>query len=190
VNGITAEDAGVTIAHGRTCGSCSLCCKVMSIAALGKPQGIWCKHCEPGKGCTIYRQRPGECRQFYCSYLTTEALGEEWRPTKSRIVLSEEAVAYGGSRMAAHVDPGRPDAWKAEPYYSQLKAWAVALAPERRQVIVGILRRRIVILPNKDVDVGDVADDELVMTSERRTPHGVELDAIKIKKDDPRLVGR
>ena len=43
----------------RTCGDCTLCCKVMAIEELAKPVGTWCPHCKPGRGCRIYPDRPG-----------------------------------------------------------------------------------------------------------------------------------
>jgi hypothetical protein len=44
----------------RSCGDCTLCCKVMAVEALGKPAGSWCSHCKPGRGCLIYETRPEE----------------------------------------------------------------------------------------------------------------------------------
>jgi hypothetical protein len=38
----------------RKCGSCTLCCKVMSITELQKPGGTWYKPClPPGKGSVL-----------------------------------------------------------------------------------------------------------------------------------------
>ena len=42
------------------------------------------------------------------------------------------------------------------------------------------------VLPDGDVDLGIVADDELIVTGERSTPFGIKLETFKIKKDDPR----
>src|SRR4051812_2580631 len=85
----------------RSCGDCTLCCKVLKITALEKPQGIWCNHCNPRAGCTIYGDRPEECRTFFCGYLTNPDLGDEWKPNRSKIVLVAE---LDGNRIAAHVD--------------------------------------------------------------------------------------
>lgn len=94
-----------------------------------------------------------------------------------------------GNRVAAHVDRGRPLAWRDEPFYSDLKRWAAAAVPSMGQVVVQIGRRVIVILPDKDVDLGEVADDERIVTAEQRTPFGPRLDALKVKHDDPRIAG-
>lgn len=155
----------------------------MPIGAFGKPAGEWCRHCAPGKGCGFYENRPDECRIFECGFLTMTGMTEEWRPSKSKIVLVGE---LGGARIAAHVDPGSPGAWRREPYYSQLKQWARQAASQRMQVIVCVGRHCYVILPDRDVDLGIVADDEIVLTVVEPTPAGARLDAVKIRKDDPR----
>jgi hypothetical protein len=134
----------------RSCDGCTLCCKVIGIKALEKPMGTWCKHCAPTSGCTIYAERPEECRTFNCGYLLEPALGPEWKPSESRIVLLTEA---NGKRIIAHVDTQRPDAWKREPYYSTLKRWAANAAPTGGQVMVSIGQRMIAILPDRDVEL-------------------------------------
>jgi hypothetical protein len=156
-----------------------MCCKLLLIRELEKAEGIWCKHCNVGVGCRIYDQRPGECSRFHCGFLQIGTLSEDWRPSKCKIVL---APALDNRRLAVHVDPSRPDAWKAEPYYSQLKKWTMETVSESKQVVVYIGRRAIVILPNKDVDLGDVAEDELIVT----TGQLGQFDAIKLKPSDPR----
>lgn len=153
----------VAIIPGRSCGTCTLCCKLMPVDEIGKPVGQWCKHCAPGRGCTIYENRPGECRSFHCAWLTAADVGPEWQPLKSKMVVYVDA---GGQRLGIHVDPSRPMAWREEPYYSQLKEWAVRGAQAKRQVIVYIKDRVIVLLPGKEVDLGVLArGDQVVVTS-------------------------
>jgi hypothetical protein len=94
----------------------------------------------------------------------------------AKIVVAAELE---GKRLVAHVDLSLSNAWKAEPYYGQLKRWARLAVPKRNQVVVCIGRRAIVILPNKDVDLGVIDNDEAIVT--RETPI-----AMKIKRDDPR----
>jgi hypothetical protein len=67
-------------APGKSCGGCTLCCKVLSIKELAKPQGAWCPKCSVGRGCSIYAQRPEECRAFTCGYLQLDYLGPVWWP--------------------------------------------------------------------------------------------------------------
>jgi hypothetical protein len=155
----------------------------MGIAAIGKPVGKWCGHCAIGQGCKIYDSRPADCRKFLCAFLMDDRLPEDWRPSKSKIVL---VIENDGYRRVAHVDPDRPAAWRAEPYYSTLKAWATAGASSHLQILVCIGRRTIVVLPHKDVDLGIIAEDERIVTREVRNAFGqIELDVLKAKPDDP-----
>ena len=55
---------------GRACGGCTLCCKVYALPEIGKPAGVWCKYCEPGKGCKIHDALPDPCREFFCLWMT------------------------------------------------------------------------------------------------------------------------
>jgi hypothetical protein len=87
----------------RSCGDCTLCCKVMAIEELAKPASFWCPHCKPGRGCLIYPDRPAECRSFSCLWLVNDQLDLRWKPNKSRLVLttSEDGIEV-------RCDPGFP----------------------------------------------------------------------------------
>lgn len=172
---------------GRACGSCTLCCKILEIEELAKPQGQWCSNCKTGSGCLIYESRPQTCRAFNCGYLVWPLAGEHWLPSRSKMVILSE---LDGARVAIHVDPGRPGAWREQPYYADIKRWAVQFAQSQMQVVVTIGRRVFVILPHEDVDLGEVADDERIITQQRKAPDGsLILNAVKMKADDPRLAG-
>jgi len=58
------------------------------------------------------------------------------------------------SKLVVHVDPGSPLAWKEEPYYSQLKRWARNIEEQNGLINLYIGKQVIVVLPNKDVDLG------------------------------------
>ena len=105
----------------RRCGTCTLCCKVLTIPEFGNPSGQWCPHCVQGRGCTIYPNWPNECRAFQCGYLMWPELGEHWRPSRSKLVV---AFKPDGMEIVFHVDPGVPNAWRAEPYYSEIRSMA------------------------------------------------------------------
>jgi hypothetical protein len=64
----------------RTCGECTLCCKLPRIDELEKPSWTWCKHCVIGKGCGIYGNHPPVCKDFRCLWLDDLELPDEWRP--------------------------------------------------------------------------------------------------------------
>lgn len=109
------------IVPGRSCDNCTLCCKVIGVPALAKPRGHDCVHCDIGRGCKIYGRRPEVCADFYCSYLLSPALGEEWDPRKSHLVLGYMAEA---DVILIYTDPAHPDVWRREPYLSRVKKWA------------------------------------------------------------------
>lgn len=106
---MTGQMSGQDAAQGaptfkRTCGTCTLCCKVYGIPATDSAIGSWCKHCEPGKGCGIWETRPDFCRSFFCNWIMLDWLGEEWRPDVSKIVFTmDPASGY----LMFQVDPGR-----------------------------------------------------------------------------------
>jgi hypothetical protein len=156
------------IVEGRGCKDCTLCCKLLGIAELEKPRATWCTHCEVKAGCKIHGAHPAECRDFYCGYLTNAALDERWAPTRSKMVLAYDEVH--APRLSVHVDPARPDAWRKEPYYSQIKRWAVAAAQQRGQVIVWQGRSTVAVLPDRDKDLGEVRPDQFIITSARQGP--------------------
>lgn len=171
---------------GRTCGTCTLCCKLLGITEIDKPRGEWCANCEVGRGCLIYEHRPSECRDFYCAYLTSAGIGEQWFPGRSKMVVAPE---LDGERVVIHVDPARPTAWRDQPYYADIKRWAAFAARDLRPVIVSVGDRSIVILPEEDVDLGVVAHDERIVIGEVVHNGRLTLRAMKIRADDPRLAG-
>jgi uncharacterized cysteine cluster protein YcgN (CxxCxxCC family) len=171
-------------APGRSCGECSLCCKLPYIEhpSLNKPAAVWCRHCKPGKGgCTIYDTRPSPCRDFLCYWLALPELSDEWRPNVCKLVVCGEA---DGNRIAVHVDPGSPDRWREEPYYSQLKAWAEIGADNGMQVVVYLKDTATVILPNKDIDLGHVAHEDIIMVRELDIPIGRDWNAWVVPAKD------
>jgi hypothetical protein len=173
---------GASLEQVRNCGGCTLCCKLMSVYELEKPPGEWCLHCRAGVGCSIYDSRPVQCRQFLCGYLVLPDLSEEWKPSRSKIIVTSEVIS---DSVTFHVDPSRPDAWRREPFYSYMKQRAERAASQRGQVLVIVGRRSIMIFPDRDVDLGNVGDDELIVTGERQTPLGIAPEAYTMKRADP-----
>ena len=132
-------------------------CELLRIEELDKPAGRWCSHCTVGRdGCKIYDTRPGSCRSFHCTWLIDRKLGAEWRPSTAKMVLQYDHPAR---RLAVHVDPEFPSAWRSEPYYRQLKAWTCAAIDSARTpshdawlmapVLVYVDDRAIVMLPEQ-----------------------------------------
>jgi len=157
----------------RSCGECSLCCKLLKIETFNKPAGIWCTHCAPGRvGCTIYEKRPMECRKFFCAWLTSPALGPDWRPNKCKMLVRHE-----GNLVAIHVDPSDPAAWRREPYFQDIKTLATRAVDANQQVAVYIKSRVIVIFPNKEIDVGIMNPGDHLVVRELVGPRGRDWNA-------------
>ena len=166
-----------SIVPGRACEGCTLCCKLLPVRALEKPAFKWCTHCSPSVGCNIYADRPGQCAAFKCVFLLDLDLPEEWRPSKSKLVL---AVEPSGGGLEVYVEPGRPHAWREEPYVSGLRQ--VALRMERAFVTIYVGNRATVLVGDREIYVGVIGDDEVVACD------GV--DAFKLKRDDPRIANK
>lgn len=161
-----------------------MCCKLLRIDSLDKPRLSWCTHCDIGVGCKIYDDRPAECRIFNCGFLTDANIGEHWYPAKSKMVIS---LAGPRNRMMVYVDPDRPRAWRQEPYYSDLKRWARAALAKGGQVLVAQGLDTIVVTPDGEKSIGQVRDDQHILSRRKRGPKGVEIEHIIVDQDDPIL---
>jgi hypothetical protein len=148
------------IVPGRSCGSCTLCCKVLHIAEFDKPAGKWCAHCRPGNGCDAHAARPVSCRGFYCEWITSKGLGPEWKPERCKFVLSKTREG----NLTAHVDPGFPNAWRATPYYQNFRIWAAEAVKKTPLHVVSVMvaERVTVVLADSEVELGRIAPDEFV----------------------------
>jgi hypothetical protein len=72
----------------RTCGTCTLCCKLLPVVELNKTAGEVCKHQRHFKGCTIYAKRPRSCHIWSCAWLEDTDLDERFkRPDKAHYVI-------------------------------------------------------------------------------------------------------
>jgi hypothetical protein len=142
----------------KACGDCTLCCKVMAIEALAKPVSTWCPHCNPGRGCQVYADRPAECRSFSCLWLVSDQLEQHWKPNKSKLVLttSEDGIEV-------RCDPGFPDAWRKEPFRSDIHQWAVSGEAEDMTVVVIVGQKMILVAPDREFDLGVVRPDERIV---------------------------
>jgi hypothetical protein len=144
----------------RSCGSCSLCCKLLSIEGVeDRPGWTWCRHCRPGKGgCGIYDQRPQACRNFLCGWLSgaldTVLDPERWHPAKARMMITAEAVDPE-VHIVVQVDPNFPDRWREQPYRQDIQNLAGAI-PSSQRLFVRVKYRLIEIRESGEVEHGDV----------------------------------
>lgn len=177
----TAEPAGAA-APRRECGDCGLCCRLLAVDEIGKPAGVWCGHFVPGTGCGIYDARPAACRTFRCLWLDQSELGPEWQPNRSHIVLY---LAAKDGQLIANVDPRHPRVWRQAPFRDRLQDWARRGLEEGFQVVVKVGRRMIALLPDREVDLGELAEGERIRFSRVHTDHGVGLVARKVGAEEP-----
>jgi hypothetical protein len=150
-----------------------MCCKVPYIQEFDKPPGVWCAHADPGRGCTIYGDRPGSCRAFHCSWIQDPHLGPEWKPDRAKFVLH---VQPNGINLQVAVDPKFPNAWLKPPYYDRLKDWARMNAERGAFMFVRIGARVIVLLPDRDEDLGAVGLTDEIALARRFSPSGYRYD--------------
>ena len=99
----------------RSCGECSLCCKLIKIDALNKPANKWCPSCKPGMGgCQVYDTRPQPCINFKCLWLQPEIGTEGMRPDRTHVIFHRAKLPSvfpeEDTVVCAIVDPKYPKA--------------------------------------------------------------------------------
>ena len=156
----------------RSCGSCTLCCKLFPVPELSKPAGVWCQHIAQGRGCGIHLSRPNVCRAFECQWIENEDLGPEWKPEVSKFVLS---IYPGSNSLVVTVDVANPRSWAREPYLSQLRRFAAAALAQGDQVIVFKGNHGTAILPDREVELGVIVPGDRLVTLRRGMDYNVEV---------------
>ncbi len=109
-----AEKASTIIK--RSCGTCTLCCSVMGVSELNKPNFTRCDH-QNNRGCNIYKDRPQSCHEFVCLWLAG-ALPISMKPNKVR------AVAVPNNEKTAivwFVPPADRGVWRKDPLRTAMK---------------------------------------------------------------------
>lgn len=79
-------------------------------------------------------------------------MGPEWKPSVCKMVLDAKPRL-----LVVHADPAVTKPWRAEPYSSVLKRLAAQGLTRGTLVIVMERRRSIVLLPDREVDMGLLA---------------------------------
>ena len=101
-------------------------------------------------------------------------LGEEWRPSKSRLMVTAH-----DDRILVMVDPARPDAWRKEPFFSGIRHWSTQI-----QVHVMVGKNTSIVFPDHIDDLGEVTEDHQIMTLTEQTPAGPRQRAERVLKSE------
>jgi Fe-S-cluster containining protein len=153
----------------RECGSCGMCCKLFHIPAVEKPAGKWCRHWAAGAGCSIHPDRPEQCREFFCLWMSDASVADVWKPERSRIVLS---IFPGNGFLYAQVDPSSPQAWRKQPYFDDLRRMAAGLQDLNRRVIVFVGENATLVTPQGATPLGRMNPEERFVVEPAFGPDG------------------
>jgi hypothetical protein len=165
----------------RSCGDCTLCCKVYNMPELEKSAGQWCRHCVPGQGCGIHDTRPEVCRAFFCLWIRDDTLPDYWKPNRSKMVLSPFP---GNGFIYVQVDPGQPKAWMREPYRSDLARLSKKLLAQRLHVLVFVNDEATLIMEDQAIPLGKMRPQDGFKVQMRPTPQGMRYFAERVPAKD------
>jgi hypothetical protein len=104
-------------------------------------------------------------------------LDAHWKPNKSKLVLttSEDGIEV-------RCDPGFPDAWRKEPFRTEIREWALSGETLDMTIVVIIGQRMILVTPELEFDLGLVQPDERIV----RELEGTRVVGVKVEKVAPR----
>lgn len=144
----------------KTCGTCSICCKIVAVSDLNKPAHQWCVHNVPKKGCGIWGKHPDVCKVWQCGWILMPQLDERWKPEKCGFIIR---TRFRIDQLVIDVDPTKPNSWRQEPFFSEIHRWARNSPKSGQQIVVCIGRREIAIFPEEDIDCGELPKGEAVL---------------------------
>ena len=94
-------------------------------------------------------------------------MGPEWKPSICKMVLDAKPRL-----LVVHVDPAVTKPWRAEPYFSVLKRLSAQGLARGTLVMVIERRRTIVVLPDREVDLGLIGPGVRIALERMMTPGG------------------
>lgn len=154
----------------KVCGECTLCCKVYEIEDFEKKPGTVCNHVRPEGGCGVWGLHPKICQEFKCLWLKHDDMNGLWRPDHAGFVLRLEP---NGTTLAIDVDHDRPDAWRREPYYSQIKLWSEVMPKSEGLVLVYAPEGLYVVTPMEDLFLKAPKRGDILETGMEETLFGI-----------------
>lgn len=124
----------------RTCGDCTACCTVMGVKSINKPERKPCPNlC--ASGCSIYADRPEDCRDFACVWLVDDGrvFRNMERPDRVGILFdaTQEGSKLGQALIARPVRPGAFSELAAKKMIDKLakRTLIVIIDGEKRKLI-------------------------------------------------------
>ncbi len=154
----------------KVCGECTLCCKVYEIEDFEKKPGTVCHHVRPEGGCGVWGLHPKICQEFKCLWLKHDDMNGLWRPDHAGFVLRLEP---NGTTLAIDVDHDRPDAWRREPYYNQIKLWSEVMPKNEGLVLVYAPEGLYVVTPMEDLFLKAPKRGDILETGMEETLFGI-----------------
>ena len=139
----------------RKCGECSLCCKMLRIEELDKPQGQWCPNFKKGVGCTIHGQEnyPKACGEYKCVWLMHEDIPDHFRCDKVKAVIGSST---DGQNMVVYSE--RKDLSQTPLFF---RDWLIDHVLKFMHVVVVAGEHRVV-FPKHGTDLREEARKALV----------------------------
>ncbi len=153
----------------KECGTCTLCCKVYDIDDFEKKAGKLCHNVRSEGGCGVWGLHPKTCQEFKCLWLRHDDMDGRWRPDVAGFVLRLEP---NGTTLDIDVDHDRPDAWRQEPYYSQMKKWSEVMPRNEGLVVVYAPEGLYVITPQEDLFLKSPKRGDILETGMEETLFG------------------
>ncbi len=82
--------------NARSCDGCTKCCEGWLTATIngeemypGKP----CQNCDPGKGCTDYKNRPQDpCKTYMCMWRADDSVPIEFKPSEVNSLVTRSDI--------------------------------------------------------------------------------------------------
>lgn len=102
-------------------------------------------------------------------------IDDRWKPSKAKFLINFEDA---NQRIVIHADPARGDAWRAEPFISTLRVWARRSLDAGGMLMVWTGQRATIVLPDREIELGHVRDDQFIVRVPRMTPRGPAVDFV------------
>jgi hypothetical protein len=111
-----------------------------------------------------------------CGWLTNPRFGPEWKPDRSKIVIT---VDHDGNGLDFQCDPGFPEAWRKEPYHNKIRNLAALAAKHDGMISVTSGRNLIVVSFEGEFLLGEVGNDDEII----REYSGNRLVGVRLNKN-------